>query len=150
MKSVSFSVEIGVNAGFNQRNRVQSVTIDELGALLQKIQREIEEETGIPITTVVSGPNRSCYRTDWDAPEGGELTYTIRGNSDHRIQLQEEPVPEVKWKRAVLLLVDRVRTYYAQEYALVEFIGGSGVDSYVFSPECGLDRILQENALVDL
>ena len=144
MKSLSFSVEIGVNPSFDQRNSVQSVMIDELGALLQKIELEVEEEIGIPITTVVSGPNRSCYRTEWGAPEGGELTYTIRGNSDYRIQLKEKAFNEAEWKQAVLMIVDRVRNHYEQEYALVEFIDSVGVDSYVFSPECGLDMLLKE------
>ncbi|MCR4739991.1 MAG: hypothetical protein K5886_06995 [Lachnospiraceae bacterium] len=144
MKTISFCVEMGVNPRFGKNNSKQSVNIEELGAFLQETELIVEEETGIPITTVVYGPNRSCYKTQWDAPKGGELTYTIRGNSDPRIQLRKEPFPESDWKRAVLLLVHMVMIHYEQEYALIEFTDDSGVDSYVLSPEYGLEQAYRE------
>lgn len=92
----------------------------------------------------MSGPNRSCYRTDWGAPEGGEATYTVRGCADHRLQLKNAPYDENEWKKAVLCLIGRAKAYFGQEYVLIEFNDRHGVDSYVLSPQCSAGEACRE------
>lgn len=138
MRSLSFTAELGINPQFDpENNDAVSVLIGELGSKLQEYAAEVESETGIYISTIVKGPNRSCYKTSWGAPDGGELSYSIHGCSDHRLQLRPDPFDTVEWKKAVLLLVDRVKTCYGQAYVLVEFLDHGGVDSYLLGPEYG-------------
>ena len=85
MKSVSFRAELGINEGFDaQKNQNISIRISELCKQLQQLQKDVEDQTGIYIATVVSGPNRSIYKTEWDCPVGGEISYTIHSISDRR------------------------------------------------------------------
>lgn len=143
MRAMSFRAELGINPDFNpETNGSETVSIEEIGAVLQKLQLEVETETGIAVTSVVSGPNRSCYRTDWGAPKGGEISYTVHGSNDWRLQLRDAPFADEDWKKAVLCLIDKLRAFFRQQYVPVEFF--EQVDSFLFSPDCGLNEMKQE------
>ena len=136
MRTITFSTEIGVNPSFDcQNNNSVSMTAEDVGSVLQTLSEEVLQETGVYITAIVSGPNRSCYKVEWGCPKGGETTYQIRGNSDHRLQFRDEPYDSTEWKRAVLLLLYKMKEHFGQEYILVEFTASDGVDSYVIRPD---------------
>lgn len=142
MRTITFSTEMGVNPSFDrQKNNSVSMTAEDVGCVVQTLSEEVLQETGVYITAIVSGPNRSCYKSEWGCPKGGEITYQIRGNSDHRLQFRDEPHDAIEWKRAVLLLLYKMKAHFGQEYLLVEFTASDGVDSYVISPDTAFEDI---------
>lgn len=142
MRTISFSTEMGVNPSFDcQNNHSASMTAEDVGCVVQTLSEEVLQETGVYITAIVSGPNRSCYKEEWGCPKGGEITYQIRGNSDHRLQFRDEPYDFIEWKRAVLLLLYKMKERLLQEYILVEFTESDGIDSYVICPDTRFEDI---------
>lgn len=136
MRTITFLTEMGVNPSFDRlNNNSVSMTAEDVGCVIQMLSEEVLQETGVYITAIVSGPNRSCYKAEWGCPKGGEITYQIRGNSDHRLQFRDEPYDTIEWKRAVLLFLYKMKVHFGQEYILVEFIMSNGVDSYVLGPD---------------
>lgn len=145
MRTISFSTEMGINPSFDSQNNSSiSMTAKDVGCVVQTLSEEVLQETGVYITAIVSGPNRSCYTKKWGCPKGGEITYQIRGNSDHRLQFRDEPYDSVEWKRAVLLLLYKMKNHFGQEYILVEFTVSGGVDSYVLTPDTLFEDIIIE------
>lgn len=143
MRTITFSTEMGVNPSFDCKNNSNiSMTAEEVGCVVQTLSEEVLQETGVYITAIVSGPNRSCYKAEWGCPKGGEITYQIRGNSDHRLQFRDKPYESVEWKRAVLLFLYKMKKHFGQEYILVEFTGSDGVDSYVIGPDTLFEDLL--------
>ena len=145
MRTISFRTELGINKGFDsEKNHIHSVTITELCELLQQLQNEVENETGIYVSTVVSGPNRSVYRKEWGCPDGGEVTYTIHAVSDSRLQMKSEQWEGLDWKKAALTLAEKIRSYYEQEYLTVEFVDSYGFSSFILNPDNDILKNLKE------
>ena len=149
MKSVGFRAELGINEGFDaQKNQNISIRISELCKQLQQLQKDVEEQTGIYIATIVSGPNRSIYKTEWDCPVGGEISYTIHAISDRRtdskLQLKKDSWSDIEWMRAALILAEKIRTGFGQEYMAVEFMNRHGFSSYILNSERDLTTNLRE------
>lgn len=83
MQTISFKSEIGVNEGYNVNDNGEVTQgITPIGALLQKAAEDVFKKTGIYVSTVVNGPNRTVYSQEWGCPVGGEVTYTISGDAN--------------------------------------------------------------------
>lgn len=145
MRTVSFQAELGIHEGFDtSKNGRTGIGKEELGKVLQQLQQLIEDRTGIYISTVVSGPNRSCYKPEIGCPSGGEISYTIHGVADARLQLREEQWAAVEWKKAVILLMNELKTWFSQQYMEIEFTDDKGTDAYLLSPDVGIEDCFLE------
>lgn len=145
MRTVNFQAELGIHEGFDtNENGRAGIRQEELGEVLQKMQQLIENRTGIYISTVVSGPNRSCYKPEADCPSGGEISYTIHGVADARLQLKEGQWAAAEWKKAVILLMNELKTWFSQQYMEIEFTDNKGVDAYLLSPDTGIEECFLE------
>ena len=66
MHTITFSTEMGVNPSFDRKkNNSVSMTAEDVGCVVQTLSEEVLQETGVYITAIVSGPNRSCYKAEW-------------------------------------------------------------------------------------
>ena len=140
MKTINFSAEVGVNEGYDSsNNHKQSKNIEELGVLFQNLQDEVQEETGIYISTVISGPNRTIYKNEWGCPNGGELTFNISGLANPQFVDDEN-----EWKKASLLLMDKARTELKQSTISVVFNSQDGPDFYYLNSNEALNNYIQE------
>ena len=144
MQTIKFSAEIGVNEGYNvDENQKETLGIEAIGKLVQEKADTIYESDGfykgIYISTVVDGPDRTIYRSEWGCPEGGELTYNISGTANPTFG-----VDPVAWKIAALALVNKMRTALKQTTVEVNFTDQDGIDSYYLnSKEAFKDSVKQ-------
>lgn len=138
MKTINFSAEIGIYEGYNvDANGKETTGIEAIAKLLKEAQSKIHEETGIYVSTIVKGPNRTCYNTDGGCPEGGEVTYTISSTANPKF------APDLnKWKEAALKLMNEMRTILRQTTVSVEFHEPDGVDFYYLDSDRAIDEYL--------
>lgn len=145
MRTISFRAELGINKGFDEIGSQEiSTEISELCSMLQQLQKEVEDQTGVYISTVVSGPNRCVYRKELACPPTGEITYTIHATSDARLQLKETQWSDLEWKKTALILADKLMKHYEQEFMPVEFADRCGITSYILNQERDIQKCVQE------
>lgn len=140
MKTINFSSEIGIHEGYNvDTNGKETTGIEAIAKLLKEAQSKIQEETGIYVSTIVKGPNRTCYNTDRGCPEGGAVTYTISSTAN------PEFAPDLnKWKEAALRLMNEMRTVLRQTTVSVEFHEPDGTDFYYLNSDRAINECLLE------
>ena len=140
MNTIKFSSELGVNEGYNiDDNGNETLGIEQVGKLLQDAQLEVQKLTGIYVSTVVNGPNRTIYNTEWGCPVGGELTYNISSTANPAFTPSTE-----NWKIATLLVMDKMRSALKQTTVSVEFTDKNGVDFYYLNDDKAIDRAIKE------
>lgn len=140
MKTINFNSEIGVNKEYDsEKNGQITKSIENIGKLFQELQLEVQKETGIYVSTVVKGPNRTVYNTEWGCPAGGEITYNISSVANPEFTPNED-----EWKKASLLLMHKARTALKQTTVSVEFNGSDGPDFYYLNSDNAYDNAIKE------
>ena len=140
MQTISFSSEIGVNEGYSADNK-KGVNIENVGEILQNVALKTQQETGIYISTVIKGPNRTCYNTDWGCPQGGEFTYTVEGLANPAFTPSN-----TEWKIAALKFMNEVRSELKQTTVSVTFNDPTiqGVDFYYLDDDNAINNCINE------
>ena len=102
--AVSASAVIGINAGYGHDND-SNATLSEIAELQKKKALQVEDETGIYVSGVISN-SKCCYKAEWGCPEGGEDTFTL--SADCNPAYSSLPAEEYinKWQVAFLRLVE--------------------------------------------
>ncbi len=140
MNTIKFSSELGVNEGYNvDENGNETLGIEQVGKLLQDAQLKVQELTGIYVSTVVSGPNRTVYKTEWKCPVGGELTYNISSIANPAF------TPSIEdWKIAALLVMNEMRSALKQTTVSVEFTDKNGIDFHYLNDDKAINNSIRE------
>jgi hypothetical protein len=140
LKTVTFKTELGINKGYdNQKNDTVSYNIIDVGSVLQNIAKKHFEITGLYVSTVINGPNKTIYNEDWGCPIGGETTYTISGIANPTF------TPDFnEYKKAVLMVVFDTKKYFEQSTLSVEFNSENGIDFYYLTDDKSLQSAIDE------
>ena len=118
MKTIKFSMEIGVVSGYGHNNAdAANITIDTIGQYWQEEARSVFAACGTYISAVVSGANRTVYNTDWGCPIGGEVTFAISGSANPNFVTDMDA-----WKDAVLTVAKAMKSRLQQSTVTVEFV----------------------------
>lgn len=140
MQTISFKSEIGVNEGYNVNDNGEVTQgITSIGALLQKAAEDVFKKTGIYVSTVVNGPNRTVYSQEWGCPVGGEVTYTISGDANPAFTPSLD-----EYKQAVLMVMNEMKEQLKQTTVSVVFSTDKGPDFFYLNNEKALENALNE------
>ncbi len=118
MKTIKFSMEMGVVSGYGHNNAdAANITIDTIGQYWQEEAGKVFAACGTYISAVISGANRTVYHTDWGCPIGGEVTFAISGSANPNFVTDMNA-----WKDAVLSVAKAMKSRLQQSTVTVEFV----------------------------
>lgn len=114
-KTISFESTIGIIEGYYHDNIGVSYAYEQFCSIIQLISKELFEEKGMYISTVIN-ESKTIYNTDWGCPSGGELTFTITGIANPEFVKNIE-----QWKENVTILIYKIKKYYKQSTVTLQF-----------------------------
>ncbi|MEY2641295.1 MAG: hypothetical protein RL150_688 [Candidatus Parcubacteria bacterium] len=78
MRTISFSANIGVVAGYGHQNQNEETPADIVGKVWQGIAAEYFRANGVYVGAVIADA-KTVYHKDWGCPGGGENTALVTG-----------------------------------------------------------------------
>ena len=119
-KSLRFVLTLGVNEGYV--NNASQPDMAAIGELYKTEALAVMEETGLYISSVMQA-GACLYNTEWGCPVGGEPSVIFAGSLNPAFLPEGEGwIGVEKWKRAVQILADRMKTALKQTTATLEFV----------------------------